>query len=110
MRRLPLSAAALALVVGLAALVAPWASSAPDGLERVARDQGFAGAERIHPAQRDAPLAGYAAPGVENERTATGVAGVAGTLGVFGLALAGAQVLRRRSARRARPRAPTTAG
>ena len=74
---------ALALAIGLATAVSPFASSHPDGLERVATDQGF-----IETAARAAAArsADYAFPGVENERVATGLAGFAGTLIVFGLA------------------------
>lgn len=74
-----LLALVLAVAVGLAAAASPFASSAPDGLNRVAADQGFddAGVER------EAPAAGYAAPGVDDGRVAKGLAGSAGTLAVF---------------------------
>jgi hypothetical protein len=39
-----LVALGLALAVGLAFFAAPYASSSPDGLDRVAADEGFAGA------------------------------------------------------------------
>jgi hypothetical protein len=70
---------AVAVAVGLATAVAPFASSAPDGLNRVARDHGFA----HHGRERSAPVAGYAFPGIHDERLATGAAGFAGTLVVF---------------------------
>jgi hypothetical protein len=71
---------ALAVAIGLASAVAPFASSSPDGLERVAADHGFARHGRAH----DAPAPDYAFPGIHDERLATGVAGFAGTLVVFG--------------------------
>lgn len=92
-------AIALALAVGLAAAASPFASSAPDGLERVARDAGFSGAAREHPVQRDAPAAGYRVPGIGDERVATGVAGFTGTLGVFAVGAGLAWLLRRRADR-----------
>ena len=63
----------------LAALAGPFASREPDGLQRVAADQGFAETEREH-ALGDAPLAGYSVEGVEDERVGTGLAGIAGAL------------------------------
>jgi hypothetical protein len=74
---------ALALALGLAVALAPFASSSPDGLERVAADQGFAA--RAEP--RDAPAAAVA----------EGVAAFAGTLLVFALAT-GVAAARRRPA------------
>lgn len=81
----------LALIV---ALLSPLASPHPDGLERVAEDAGFI--ERA----REAPykiIPDYAFPGIANESVATILAGVVGTLIVFGLTYALAWVLRRRS-------------
>ncbi len=72
---------ALAVAIGMAAAVSPFASSAPDGLERVAADKGFAGGAKEH----GSPASGYAFPGVDDPRLATGLAGFAGTLLVFGL-------------------------
>jgi hypothetical protein len=73
-------ALAVAVAIGLATAVAPFASSAPDGLERVAQDHGFA----HHGRERGAPVAGYAFPGIHDQRLATGAAGFAGTLTVLG--------------------------
>lgn len=72
----------LGLLLALAVtFLAPLASPHPDGLERVAEDQGF-----LTQAQ-DAPfqvLADYVFPGLSNEAGATIVAGLVGTLLVFG--------------------------
>jgi hypothetical protein len=86
---------ALAVAVGLATGVSPYASPAPDGLERVAGDKGFLDEAGPH---ADAPIPGYAFPGVENERVATGLAGFAGSLGVFALGYGLALLVRRRGA------------
>ncbi len=67
---------AVAVAVGLATAVAPFASSSPDGLERIAQEHGFAAHGRAH----DAPVADYAFPGVHDERLATGVSGFTGTI------------------------------
>jgi cobalt/nickel transport system permease protein len=87
--------AVLGLVLALAVtLLAPLASPHPDGLERVAEDQGF-----IETAQ-DASyeiIPDYVLPGVPNEALATIAAGVVGTLIVAGVAFAVAR-FRRQSA------------
>ena len=85
-----LIAAGLALAVALALFVAPWASSEPDGLEKVAEDKGFIeAAEETEPAWESSPNPDYAMPGLEENRPA--LAGLAGTMGIFliawGLAL-----------------------
>lgn len=91
------AALAVALAVGLATAVSPFASSSPDGLEKVAQDKGFVDEGRLHAVQADAPVPDYAFPGIHDERVATGVAGFAGTLGVFALGYGLAWALRRRS-------------
>jgi hypothetical protein len=87
---------ALAVAVGLGTAVSPFASSSPDGLERVATDKAFIDDGRSHPIQDDSPISDYAFPGVRNERLATGLAGFTGTLLVFGLGYGIAAVARRR--------------
>lgn len=76
---------ALVLSLAIAALLSPWASPWPDGLERVAEGVGFSRRAVSRPAVA-APLPDYAVPGLGNGRLSTGVAGVAGTLLVLGLA------------------------
>jgi PDGLE domain len=110
MRRVPIRAfvaVALAVAVGLATAFSPWASTSPDGLERVAEDKGFLDGGRLHAVQEDAPIAGYAFPGIENERLATGLAGFVGTLVVFVVGLVAARLMRRPPGERTRP--PSTA-
>ena len=87
---------AVAVAIGLAAAVSPFASGSPDGLEKVATDKGFAAQGRMHAVQEDAPIPDYAVPGIHDERVATGVAGFVGTLGVFAVGYRLAFVLRRR--------------
>jgi hypothetical protein len=91
-----MAAVVVAIAVGLAA-ASPWASSAPDGLERVAGDNGFGERAQQHAAPA-ADYADYAAPGIDNDRLATGLAGFVGTLVVFGAGYGVALVLRRRAA------------
>ena len=85
----------LLLALGVA-LLSPLASPHPDGLERVAEDEGF-----LDQAQ-DAPyevIPDYAFPGIENEAVATIVAGLAGTALLFVLGYGLAWLLRRRTER-----------
>jgi hypothetical protein len=83
---------ALALAIGLATAVSPFASSSPDGLNKVASDHGFAA--RAHAS--DGPIAGYAFPGIANQHVAKGVSGFLGTLTVFALGWGVAYAVRRR--------------
>jgi cobalt/nickel transport system permease protein len=94
-------AAAGLLVAALLVLVAaPLASSEPDGLERVAIDQGFIESAEDHP-MSESPLADYGVSGIEDESTGTRVAGLVGVLITFGVgaAIVGTfVVIRRKSA------------
>ncbi|MFC1991257.1 PDGLE domain-containing protein [Chloroflexota bacterium] len=74
-------------LIGLAACLAvaclsPLASSSPDGLERVAEDKGFIDLGQEAPFQ---VIADYVFPGIENEALATILAGLIGTLVLFGV-------------------------
>ena len=98
MRMRAFTVLALALAVGLAVAVSPYASSSPDGLERVATDKGFIDDGKLHAVQDESPVPDYAFPGVDDPALATGIAGFVGTLLVFGLGYGLATVVRRRSA------------
>lgn len=78
-------AAGLAVALVLAFGVSRWASSEPDGLERVAADQGLDAGEQPH-AGSDGPFADYTTRGVEDEGLGTGVAGVVGVAVTFAAA------------------------
>ena len=81
--------AGLAFAVLLVVAVAPFASSAPDGLERIAIDQGFADTASSS-STADSPLAGYG-----DGALSTAVAGVVGIAATFAFGLGGLLVLRR---------------
>jgi len=87
--------AGLLTALVLAGVLSYYASSSPDGLNRVAEDHGFAEAEQRHPSDRS-PLAGYDTDGVADERLSRGTAGVVGSLVVLVLAGGLALVVRRR--------------
>jgi ABC-type spermidine/putrescine transport system permease subunit I len=84
-----LAGLAIALAV---VLFSPLASPHPDGLERVAQDQGFIGQAREAPFQI---LTGYLLPGVHNQTLATILAGLLGTVVVFAVGYGLAWLLRR---------------
>ena len=73
----PLVVSGLVLSLVLAGGVSYYASSQPDGLEKVAGDIGFLDSAK-ESAVEDGPLAGYGVAGVENERISGGLAGVIG--------------------------------
>lgn len=69
----------------LAGVVSYYASSQPDGLEKVAADHGLdVGATDSHTA--GSPLADYAVSGLDDERLSVGVAGVIGVVVTFATA------------------------
>lgn len=69
----------LLLAFLLAGFFSGYASSSPDGLEKVAGDQGFLEAGRDS-GFAGSPLADYAVRGIDDERLAGGLAGVLGVL------------------------------
>jgi cobalt/nickel transport system permease protein len=75
----------LATTFGLLLFAAPFASSWPDGLERVGESLGFAGRAAAGPAV-PAPMAEYRLPGLGSATAATSAAGFVGTLVAFALA------------------------
>ena len=72
-----LLAIGLLVAVVLAGIVSYYASSSPDGLEKVAGDKGFNANEKEHPLG-GSPLSDYGVKGVEHERASVGLAGVIG--------------------------------
>ncbi len=63
----------------LAGVVSFYASSHPDGLEKVAQDIGFSETAKEH-TNADGTLADYGVKGVDNARLSTGLAGVIGVV------------------------------
>jgi PDGLE domain len=76
----------LIVVLGLAFFVSPLASSSPDGLEKVATDEGFIDTAEDHD-MADSPLADYGVEGVDNESLSTGLSGIIGVAITLGIAL-----------------------
>jgi cobalt/nickel transport protein len=88
--------AGLLVSILLAAFASPFASKAPDGLEKHARDRGFAEKGEGGAASRIALMPDYAVRGARSESVGTALAGLAGTLLVFGVAFGAARLISRR--------------
>lgn len=71
--------AGLLLAFVLAGFVSGYASGSPDGLEKVAGEEGFLDSSRDS-AVANFPLADYAVAGIDNERLAGGLAGIIGVV------------------------------
>lgn len=84
----------LVVTLGIAFAVSPMASSQPDGLERVAIDEGFAETARGH-TLAESPAADYAVRGIEDEGLSTGAAGIVGVVATFAAVTGGLWLLRR---------------
>jgi cobalt/nickel transport system permease protein len=93
-------AVAAVVIALLAAGASPFASSSPDGLEKVAAEKGIdAGA--VESAVADSPVADYGVAGIDDERLGTSVAGVVGVTITVAAGLGLFALVRRRSARHA---------
>jgi cobalt/nickel transport system permease protein len=92
--------AGLAVALVLAFGLSRAASTAPDGLERVAADHALDAGEEPH-TLAGGPFADYSARGVDDPGLATGAAGVVGVVVTFaaagGLVWIAARVARRRA-------------
>ena len=94
MRRLLIIGGIVAVV--LAAVVSFYASSQPDGLEKVAGDHGISANERDS-ATAGSPLADYSLSGVTNERLGGAAAGLVGVTVTAAVAFGLFYTVRRRS-------------
>lgn len=84
MRRSIIGLVVVGLVVAVASatFVSPFASSSPDGLEKVATEKALDTEVEEH-AFAGGPLADYGVDGVDNARVATGLAGLIGVAVTF---------------------------
>jgi cobalt/nickel transport system permease protein len=98
-------AVGLIVTLGLVVFIAPLANSNPDGLERVADDQGFLSTAEDS-ATANSPLADYDVVGVESDRTGTVVAGIIGIILVFAVGTGILMVVRRKRAQSASTSGP----
>lgn len=86
-------------ILAVVAVAAFLASSAPDGLEKVASDTGLVEREEAH-ALRDSPLADYGVRGMDDGGTSRLVAGAIGTVLTFAAASLVTKLVARRRGHR----------
>ena len=84
------------VAVIVAGLLSFYASTSPDGLNRVAEDHEFSQLEQDHSADRSV-FAGYETDGVADDRLSGGLAGVAGVGLTFALGAGIFLLVRRRA-------------
>ena len=80
----------------LAGVVSFYASSNPDGLEKVAEESGFIETAKDH-TYADGALADYGVKGIDNARLSTGAAGVIGVVATGVISTGLFMVVRRKS-------------
>jgi hypothetical protein len=97
----------LAVALVLAFGVSRYASSKPDGLEKVAADHRLDTDEKSH-TMADGPFADYGTRGIDDPGLSTGVAGVVGVFATFAIAGGLVWLATRRSKRDADPPAAVT--
>ena len=85
----------LMIAIFLAAILSLFASPWPDGLEKVAEDKGFLDKGEVEPVF-PSPVPDYTWPHFKSEKLATSLAGIFGTLLVFGVGYGLAALIRHR--------------
>ncbi len=73
----------LGMALLMALFLSPFASTSPDGLEKVAETKGFAQQGESWKFWKYTPLTDYAIPGIKNEKISTALSGLIGTLAIF---------------------------
>ena len=82
----------------LALFLSPFASSSPDGLEKVAETKGFAEKAKGSSFWKYSPLPDYAIPWIKNEKVSTALSGLIGTLAIFFIAMGVGKLIKRSTA------------
>ena len=85
----------LTVAVVVAGFLSFYASSSPDGLEKVAIDLGFIDTAK-ESAVADSALADYGVSGVENERLSVGLAGILGVIATGAIMMIIMRLIRRK--------------
>jgi len=83
------------VAIALAGGASYYASTQPDGLEKVAEEEGFLDTAKDSPVA-DSPLSDYGILGLDNERLSVGLAGVIGVIATALVALALFTLLRKK--------------
>jgi cobalt/nickel transport protein len=80
----------------VALLLSPFASTSPDGLEKVAETKGFLEKGKGWTFWRHAPFSDYSLPWIENEKVSTALSGLIGTLAIFFIAIGIGKAIKKR--------------
>lgn len=86
----------LGISLFIALFLSPFASSAPDGLEKVAAFKGFSEKSEGPQFWRYAPLLNYTFPWIKNEKVSTALSGLGGTLVIFFIVMGLGRLLKNR--------------
>ena len=93
--------------LGISLLVAlflsPFASTSPDGLEKVAEIKGFKERGQGWRLWKHAPLREYAIPWIKNEKVSTALSGILGTITIFLIAFGLGKWMKRSPEKKKRP-------
>jgi cobalt/nickel transport protein len=89
----------ISLIVAL--FLSPFASSSPDGLEKVAETKGFLEKAEEWIFWEHAPFSDYAIPWIKNEKVSTALSGLIGTLAIFFIAMGFGKLVKRSTAHKA---------
>ncbi len=85
----------------LALFLSPFASSSPDGLEKVTEMKGFSEKGGGWKVWKYAPFSEYAIPWIKNEKVSTALSGLIGTLAIFFIAMGIGKLIKRSTAQKA---------
>ena len=83
----------MALLIAL--FLSPFASTSPDGLEKVAETKGFSERGEGWTFWKYAPFSDYTLPWVKNEKVSTALSGLIGTLAIFLIALGAGKLIKK---------------
>jgi len=86
----------LGIALLLALFLSPFASTSPDGLEKVAETKGFSGKGEGWKFWKHAPLSDYTLPWIKNEKVSTALSGLIGTLAIFFMVMGIGKLIRKR--------------
>ncbi|MCL3817666.1 PDGLE domain-containing protein [Aeromicrobium wangtongii] len=86
--------AGLVVAFAIALFASPFASSSPDGMSRVAINEGFDHRETASPIEDSSPVGGYTVKGINHEQIGTGISGAVGVGATFAIGLSAFHGLR----------------
>jgi cobalt/nickel transport protein len=86
----------LGVALLLALFLSPFASSSPDGLEKVTEAKGFSEKGESWKFWKHAPLSDYTLPWIKSEKLSTALSGLIGTLAIFFITIGIGKAIKKR--------------